>query len=78
MKVTIIPNESGVLLQSVKDFKGTGGHRSKRASGDHPKKYIIENGQNTAMSPGDLRRPAVSQTSVKEPQVTLMRKTLKE
>ena len=29
-------------------------------SGDHPNYSIIENGQNTEKSPGDLRRLAVS------------------
>ena len=31
-------------------------------SGDHPNDSIIENGQNTEKSPGDLRRLAVTQT----------------
>ena len=33
---------------------------------DHPNYYIIENGQNTKKSPGDLRRLAVTQTPVKD------------
>ena len=33
---------------------------------------IIENGQNTEKSPGDLRRLAVTQTPVKNHQLTLM------
>ena len=37
-------------------------------SGDHPNYYIIENGQNTEKSPGDLRRLAVTQTPVKDHQ----------
>ena len=41
-------------------------------SGDHPNFYIIENGQNTEKSPGDLRRLAVSQTQVKDHQLKLM------
>ena len=40
--------------------KGTGGHRSWRTRGDHPNNNIIENGQNTKKSPGDLRRFAVT------------------
>ena len=34
--------------------KGTGGLGNKRASGDHPNYCIIEIGQNTEKSPGDL------------------------
>ena len=41
-------------------------------SGDHPNYYIIENGQNTEKSPGDLRRLAVAQTPVKNHQLMLM------
>ena len=40
--------------------------------GNHPNYNIIENGQNTEKSPGDLRRLAVTQTSVKDHQLTLM------
>ena len=41
-------------------------------SGDHPNYRIIENGQNTEKSPGDLRRLAVTQTPVKDHQLTLI------
>ena len=41
-------------------------------SEDLPNYYIIENGQNTEKSPGDLRRRAVTQTPVKDHQLTLM------
>ena len=51
---------------------GTGGLGSWRSSGDHPNYYIIENGQNTEKNPGDLRRLAVTQTPVKDHQLTLM------
>ena len=37
---------------------------------------FIENGQNTEKSPGDLRRLAVTQTLVKDYQLTLIWKTL--
>ena len=40
--------------------QGTGGLGSLRTSGDHPNYRIVENGQNTEMSPGDLRRLAVT------------------
>ena len=46
--------------------------------GDHPNYYIIENGQNTEKSSGDLRRLAITQTPVKDHQLKLMWETLKE
>ena len=42
--------------------KGTGGRGMKRTSGDHSNYGIIEIGQNTEKSPGDMRR-LVTQTS---------------
>ena len=59
-------------------IKGTGGLGNKRKSREHPKYYIIENGQNTEKSPGDLKRLAGTQTPLKDHQLTLMLKTLKE
>ena len=59
-------------------IKGTGGLGNRRTSGDHPNYYIIENGQNTEKSPGDLRRLATTQTPVKDHQLAMMWKTLKE
>ena len=53
-------------------IKGTGGLGSWRMSGDHPNYSIIENSQNTEKSPGDLRRLAVTQTSVEDHQLTLV------
>ena len=47
-------------------------------SEDHSNYYIIEIDQNTEKSPGDLRSLVVTQTSVKDHQLTLMWKTLKE
>ena len=47
-------------------------------SGDHPNDSITEDGRNTVKSPGDLRRIAVTQTPVKNHQLTLIRKTLKK
>ena len=49
--------------------KGTGGFRNKRTSGEHPNYCIIEIGQNTEKSPGDLRILAVTQTLVRAPRV---------
>ena len=53
-------------------IKGPGGFGSWRTSGDHPNDSIIEDGLNTEKSPGDLRRPAVTQIPVKNHQQTLM------
>ena len=46
--------------------KGTGGLGSWQRSGDHLNYNIIENGQNTEKSPGDLRRLSVTQSPVKD------------
>ena len=42
---------------------GTGGLENKRTTGDHPNYGIVEIGQNTEKSPGDLRRLAGVKTS---------------
>ena len=59
-------------------IKGTRWLGSWWPSGDHPNDSIIENGQNTEKSPGDLGRIAITQTPVKDHQPTLMWTTLKE
>ena len=46
--------------------------------GGHLNYSIIEKGQNTEKSPGDLKRLAVAQIPVKDHQLTLMWKTLKQ
>ena len=56
------------LLKGLKDLE----------VGDHPIYSIMENGENDEKSSGDLRRLAVTQTSAKDHQLTLMWKTLKE
>ena len=43
---------------------GTGGLGNKSTSGHYPNYSIVEIGQNTMKSPGDLRRLTVSQTPV--------------
>ena len=53
-------------------IKGPGRFRSWRPIGDHQNNSIIENGQNSEKSPGDLRRLAVTQTQVKDHQRKLM------
>ena len=59
-------------------IKGTGGHGNKRTSGDHPNNYFIENDQNTEKRPVYLRRLADTQNPMKDHQLMLMWKTLKE
>ena len=60
-------------------IKVTGGLGGWRTSRDYPNHNIIENGQNTEMSPGgNLRRLALTQTPVKNHPLKLMLKTLKE
>ena len=51
---------------------GTRRLRNQRTSRDHPNYSIVEVSQNTEKSPGDLRRLAVVQTSVKDYQRTLV------
>ena len=55
--------------------KGLGSWQTGR---DYRNDSIAENSQNPETSPGDLRRLAVTQTPVKNHQLTLMWKTLKE
>ena len=52
-------------------IKGTEELGLRSTSGDHPNYNIIENGQNTEKSPGDLRKLAVTQTPVKDYQLKL-------
>ena len=56
---------------------GTEGIGNKRTSGDHPNNSIIEIGQNTEKSPGDLRRLGINQTLVRNHRLMLVWKTLK-
>ena len=49
----------------------TRGFRNKRTNGDHPKYSIVEIGQNTEKSSGDLRKLGVTQTPLKKHQLTL-------
>ena len=71
MKVTIVLIEIGAFYSHQRIIKGIGGLGGRRTSGDHLN-YIIENTQYTEKSPGDLRRLAVTQTPVKDYQLTLM------
>ena len=69
MKVTIIPIVIGALGTVTEGLlKGLGTWKWK----DEWRPSIIKNGQNTEKSPGDLMRLGVTQTSVKDHQLTLM------
>ena len=59
-------------------IKGAGKLGGWGTRGDHPNRKIIENGQDTEKSSGDLRKFAVTQTPVKDRQLKLMCKTIKE
>ena len=79
MKVTrikIVINALSAVTEGL--IKGSGGLGNKRMSGDHTNYCIIELGQNTEKSLGDLRKLAVTKSLVKDYQLTLMRKTPKE
>ena len=56
---------------------GTEGLGNKRTGGDSLNFSIVDIGQKTEKSPGDLRRLAVLQTPVKNHQLKLVGKTLK-
>ena len=73
MKVMVIPIVISALRTIPKGLvKRTERLGNKRTSGDHPDYSIIKISQNTEKSPGDLRRLVVSQTPVKEHQLTLV------
>ena len=76
MKVTIVPNVFGAfgtitkgLLKVLEDLE---------VGRDYPNYSITEKGQNTDKSTGDLRWLVVTLTPVKNHQLILMWKTLKE
>ena len=69
MKVTIVIGALGTVTKGfVKDWRIW--------NGDHPNYSILEIGQNTEKSPGDLKRFVVTQTPVGNHQLTLAWKTL--
>ena len=74
MTVTIVP----IVIGALGTIKRPGGLGSLRTGRDYTNDSIAKNGQNSETSPGDLRRLAVTQTPVKNHQLTLMWKTLKE
>ena len=79
MKVTIVPIVIGAfstvtegLLNGLEDLKVGGRVETIQTT------ELLKTAQNTEKSSGDLRRLVVSQTPVKNHQLTLMWKTLKE
>ena len=64
--------DKGFWYSNYRIIKGPGGVGSWRTSEEHPNYSIIENGQNTKKSPGDVRRLAVTQTPVEDHQLTMM------
>ena len=67
--MTVIP----VVIVALEIIpKGAGRHRNQWTSSDHPDYSIIKIRQNTEKSPGDLRRLAVTQTPVRNRQLTLV------
>ena len=76
MKVTIMPIEIDAFGTVTKGLlKGLEELEVDWMSADHQNNNIIENGQNTEKSPGDLRRLDVTQTPAKDHQMSLMWKT---
>ena len=69
MYVTIVPIVIGALGTITKRPGGLGSWQTGR---DYPNDSIVENSQNPETSPGDVMRLAVTQTSVKNHQLTLM------
>ena len=72
MKVTIIPIVIGALGSHQRIGTGTRELRKNRMSGDYLNYTLVKISQNAAESPGDLRELAVTQTPVKDHQLTLM------
>ena len=62
------------LIQSPKEWYGdwTGKLGNMRASGNHPNSNIIKLCLKTGKSPGDLRKLTVTQTPVRNHQLTLV------
>ena len=58
------------------NHKRTGGLGNKKTGRDYPDYNIVEIGQNTTKSPGDLSRLAVTQNPEEDNQLTLVGKTL--
>ena len=76
MKVGVIPIVIGALGTIPKDLVNGLENKNQRTSGDYSNYRIIKIGQNTEESPEDLMRLAVTQTPVRDFQLTLVRKIL--
>ena len=76
MKMTIIPILIGALGTATKGLV-QGQDDLEITCGDNPNNCIIEIGQNTEKSPGNLKRLVVTQNPVRNNQLTLVWKTLK-
>ena len=73
MKVTVIPTVINALSTVPgKTGTGIGGLENKRTSRDNSNYGLDEIGWNIEKSPGDLRRLAITQTPVKNHQLTLI------
>ena len=73
MQVTIIPIVISVFGTVTRGLqKGLEDLEVGKRDGDHPNYYIVENGQNTEKSHGDLRRLTFTKTPVKDHLLTLM------
>ena len=76
MKVTVITIVIGVIGMVTKGFgKGSGRVGNWRKNRDHPNNNI---NKNTEKSPGGLKRLAITQTTKKNHQLTLVGKTPQE
>ena len=73
--MTVIPiviDAFGTIPKGL--IKTTGRVGNRMIFQDHPKYNIVEIDQNTENCPGDLRRLAITQTPVKDHQLTLVGK----
>ena len=71
--MTMIPTVISGLSTATKRFgTGSGGLENKRTSRDHPNYCIIKIGQNTEKVPEDLWRLVVTQTPVRNHQLTVV------
>ena len=64
MKVKVIP----IVIGGFETAERVGNRRTNR---DHPNDSIVEIGQNTEKSPGDLRRLTVTRSLTKDYQLSL-------
>ena len=75
MKVTAIIGPLGTVTKGL--VKGTWGLGNKRTSGNDPNYSFIKIGQNTEKCPEEMSRLVVTQTQVRNHQLTLVPKNPK-